>query len=140
MSSQPDDAAIAPPAGDPLGVLTATAEVVRAARLVRVDWPAIETLAGQWAAEPWPEQAGLDALHFTDGTERTANWVLLLDALNFCFWGEPGAPRWRVEWRGQALDGYYALAAALSRAVEQGRPVWDAAYLAALDEAELAEI
>ena len=140
MSSQPDDAAIAPPAGDPLGVLTATAEVVRAARLVRVDWPAIETLAGRWAALPWPEQAGLDALHFTDGTERTANWVLLLDALNFCFWGDPGQPRWRVAWRNQTLDGYAALAAALTRAIEEDHPLWDAAFLANLPAASLQEI
>lgn len=133
-------AGFVPPPRDRLGVLTTTAPVMHHARLVSLAADRIAELAAHWAAEPWPEQAGLDALHFTDGTERTANWVLLLDALNFCFWGEPGAPRWRVEWRGQALDGYYALAAALSRAVEQGRPVWDAAYLAALDEAELAEI
>jgi hypothetical protein len=133
-------AVFAPPPRDRLGVLTTTAPIVRHARLVRLDTHRIAELAAQWVTAPWPEQAGLDALHFTDGTERTANWVLLLDALNFCFWGEPGAPRWRVEWRGEALDGYYALAAALSRAVEEGRPLWDAAYLAALDQAELAEV
>ncbi len=142
MSSPPsrEQAIVLPPREDPLGVLTATAEVVRAARLVRIDWRALDALAARWATEPWPEQAGLDALHFTEGTERTANWVLLLDALNFCFWGEQGRPRWRVEWRGQTLDGYNALAAALSRAVDEGRPVWDAAYLAGLESATLEEI
>lgn len=134
------DATIAPPEYDRLGVLTATAAVVRAARLVRLDQPAIEALASRWAAEPWPEQAGLDALHFTDATPRTANWVLLLDALNFCFWSLPGEPRWRVEWRGEMLDGYNALAAALTRAVEHGRPLWDAAYLSGLSPAELEDI
>lgn len=126
-----------PPAGDRLGVLTTTAAVVRESALVRLDPPRLNELASGWVAAPWPEQAGLDALHFDDGTERTANWVLLLDALNFCFWGEPGQPRWRVTWRGQTLDGYAALAAALTRAVEEGRPLWDAAYLAALDADEL---
>lgn len=142
MSSHPHPAhpAILPPAADPLGVLTATAEVVRAARLVRLDWPAIEALAARWATVPWPEQAGLDGLHFTDCTERTANWVLLLDALNFCFWGETGQPRWRVEWHGQTLDGYVALAAALTRAVEEGHRVWDADYLANLSDSGLRDI
>jgi hypothetical protein len=128
------------PAHDPLGVLTGTAGVVRAASFVRLDQFALAALAARWAAEPWPQQAGLDALHFADGTERTANWVLLLDALNFCFWGDPGQPRWRVEWRDEVLDGYVALAAALSRAVAEGRPVWDAAYLAELSAAELEAI
>ena len=131
---------IDPPAHDQLGVLSSTAVVVRNARLVQLVEPHVAALAARWADAPWPEQAGLDALHFVDGTERTANWVLLLDALNFCFWGEPGGPRWRVEWRGQVVDGYYALAAALSRAVEDGRPLWDATCLAALAEDELAAI
>jgi hypothetical protein len=132
---------IDPPVRDPLGVLTATAPVVRGARLVRLSRPAIEALAARWAVSPWPEQAGLDALHFSDGTPRTANWVLLLDALNFSFWADkPHGPRWRVEWRGQMLDGYAALAAALTRAVEEGAPLWDAAYLAGLDAETLRHI
>ncbi len=69
-------------------------------------------------------------MHFSDGTERTANWMLLVDALNFCFWGEPGEARWSVEWRGNTWDGYYALAAALTRAMDEGVPLTDAAYLA----------
>ncbi|MGZ3582880.1 MAG: queuosine 5'-phosphate N-glycosylase/hydrolase [Ktedonobacterales bacterium] len=132
--------AIQPPDDDRLGVLTATSPVVHAAQYVRLDGGAIARCASRWAGAPWPDQAGLDALHFADGTERTANWILLLDALNFCFWGEPGQPRWRVEWHGQTLDGYAALAAALSRAVENGRPLWDAAYLADLTYGELQEI
>lgn len=131
---------IAPPEHDRLGVLSATAAVVRAARLVRIVPTAIAALAERWASQPWPEEAGLDALHFADGTPRTANWVLLLDALNFCFWGEPDQQRWQVEWHGQTLDGYAALAAALTRAVEEGCPLWDAAYLASMDESELRAI
>ena len=132
--------AIQPPNDDRLGVLSGTAPVVRAARFVRLDGAALIALAQRWERAPWPDQAGLDALHFNDGTERTANWVLLLDALNFCFWGEPGLPRWRVEWQGQTFDGYVALAAALSRAVEEGHPLWDATYLAELTHDDLAEI
>jgi hypothetical protein len=134
------DARIAPPPDDRLGVLTTTAPVARAARRVRIEPAALGGLAARWAEGEWPGHSELDALQFRDGSERTANWVLLLDALNFCFWGEPNGPRWRVEWRGQTLDGYAALAAALSRALEEGHPLWDAAYLARLDDRTLAEI
>lgn len=133
-------ATIQPPEDDALGVLTGTAGIVRAARLVRIDRPALEALAERWAREAWPEQAGLDSLHWIDGTWRTANWVLLLDALNFCFWSLPGRPRWRVAWRGQTLDGYAALAAALTRAVEEGKPLWDARFLAGMDAEALGDI
>ena len=81
-------------------------------------------------------------LHFRDGTWRTAAWVLVLDALNFCFWAQGDDPdaRWRVSFRGQVYDGYWALAAALTRAVEDGCPIWDAAFLAGISEADLAAI
>ena len=58
--------------------------------------------------------------------------MLVLDALNFCFWGEP---RWRVEYDGRVLDGYWALAACLRRALEAGVPLLDPSYLASVDEA-----
>jgi hypothetical protein len=133
-------AEIVVPVEDRLGVLAGTAPVVRDGWRVTVAGAALASLADRWAASPWPEQAGLDALHFQDGTWRTANWILLLDALNFCFWGEPGGPRWRVEWCGRTYDGYYALAAALSRALDEGYPLWDAAHLNRMDASTLATI
>jgi hypothetical protein len=132
--------AIAPPAHDRLGVLSATARVVQEAGLVRLDLAAIELMAARWAAHPWPRDTTFANLHFFDGTERTVNWILLLDALNFCFWSLPGQPRWQVEWQGRTLDGYNALAASLRHAMEEGRPLADAAYLAALEAADLEAI
>jgi hypothetical protein len=125
-----------PPAGDHLGVLTGAARVLREASLVRLDLDAIERLAARWAGEPWPENSAFPEMHYSDGTERTLNWLLLLDALNFCFWAFPGEARWRVE----TLDGYNALAASLSHAMNEGLPLHDAAYLASMDEETLAGI
>ncbi|MGO8951713.1 MAG: queuosine 5'-phosphate N-glycosylase/hydrolase [Ktedonobacterales bacterium] len=125
---------------DRLGVLTATAAVMRTSRYLTLDQAATRALAERWEVEPWPETTGFDSLHWSDGTERTVNFVLVLDALNFCFWGEPGQARWRISFRGQVLDGYNALAASLSRAVHDGCPIWDAGYLAAMRGEELAQI
>ncbi len=63
-------------------------------------------------------------------------WILVLDALNFCFWGQGTDPafRWRVEWRGELVDGYVALVAALTTAVENGVPLHDARFLANVDD------
>jgi hypothetical protein len=105
---------------DPLGVLETTAPVVAAARSVRIATapPAWDTHY-QWA----------------DGAGRTANAVLLLDALNFCFWPDPGEPRWQIEYRGEWVGGYWALAAALKRALEEGGcPLWDADFLQDIGE------
>jgi hypothetical protein len=142
MSSLPHDIseALQPPADDQLGVLTGAARALREASLVRLALDALERLAARWADAPWPENTAFAEMHYSDGTERTLNWLLLLDALNFCFWAFPTEPRWRVEWRGVTLDGYNALAASLSRAMDEGLPLYDAAYLAGLDEETLANI
>ncbi len=154
----PASAELVPPQQDRLGVLTSTLPVVLAAPQVSLNGARVATVADVWAAEPWPSAGWDTRIHFFDGTERTLNWMALLDALNFCFWGDPpkprsierGAtapvpdpdriPRWRVRWRNTWYNGYNALAVALRRAVEAGQPLWDAGYLARLDAETLGEI
>lgn len=128
------------PAHDPLGVLRSTLPVVQKARQVHLNLARVEALAARWAEAGWHTPAWDAALHFNDGTERTLNWMLLVDALNFCFWGEANQPRWAVEYRGQTYNGYMAEAASLMRALDEGYPLWDAGYLAELSEADLRHI
>jgi hypothetical protein len=130
---------------DPLGVLRSTATVMRTARDVTIDMDAVDaaanTMEGQEQAPEWDA-----ALHYRatgpDGDEHTAMWILVLDTLNFCFWGQGTDPsvRWRVDWRGELVDGYVALVAALTRAVENGVPLHDARFLASVDDDTLAAI
>ena len=121
-----------------LGVLESVQPVVAGSRYVQVDQAAIESLAPGLArriqAPTWHQR-----YHWSGGTpNQLANWLLVLDALNFSFWGEP---RWRVDHKGEKLDGYFALAASLTRAVEEeDRPLWDARYLSGITEGDLREI
>ncbi len=122
---------------DRLGVLSSTSYVVEHARHVAVDRQRAAAVAeallrGSSSTPVWDAER-----HFADGSALTANYVLVLDALNFCFWSEP---RWRVEFRGQVLDGYWALAAALKRSIEEGIPLLDARYLADLTRPQLEHI
>lgn len=134
---------------DVSGVLSSTRAVMLQARSVSLEYGRIQQLARQLVA---PQQTQADTLpapltpewpahyHFFDGTQRTVNWMLLLDALNFCFWGEKDQPRWQISYQGEVLNGYWAEAAALRRAAEEGKPVWDAGYLSNIDHQELAFI
>lgn len=130
------------PEDDPLGVLASTRAVVDAAVRVRIDDARVAAVAAMLGRELAAPPAWDDALHFRDGTWRTAAWVLVLDALNFCFWSDDPDPdrRWRVAFQGQTSNGYQALAAALTRAVAEGKPLWDAAYLATMTRDELSGI
>jgi hypothetical protein len=136
------------PQNDRLGVLSSTLPVIRATDRAMLDGERIRAVAREWAATAWP-QAGWDLdRHFFGDATRTLNWMAVLDALNFCFWGDatPGEtdparlPRWRVYWRNRWHDGYNALAVALRRATEAGFPLWDAAFLAEMSPETLAEI
>ena len=127
---------------DPLGVLQSTKLVVDTARLVSIDQEQLVATARELAtldvsAPDWSE------LHPVGRDDaETANLVLVLDALNFCFWQLPNPERrrWSVTWQGTTYNGYWALAAALKRSVEAGIPLADAEFLAVLTEDEMAEI
>jgi hypothetical protein len=125
-------------------VLATTWPVVRQAAWVEIDRERVEAvaeeLAGRQAApEPWASP-----FHFTDPADpdRTAMWVFVLDTLNFCFWSERPNPedRWRVAYRGEHVDGYWALAAALTRAMEEGASICDPVYLAMINATDLGRI
>lgn len=122
---------------DPLGILASTRQVVEDGEQVWINKDQLELLSIQWSKEfangslasvsSWN-----DAYHFHDGSPRTVNWLLLLDALNFCFWPDKDQPRWSIEYKGETLNGYWAEAAALKRAVEEDVPLWDAQYLSTI--------
>ena len=136
VSSQRDSS----PAPDPLGVRASTAAVMTGARHVRIVPEAAAAVAHRWANQRVTPPAWQSERHFFDGTHRSANWLLALDAVNFSFWSEDPAERWEVEYRGERLDGYRALAAALTRAVEEGTRVWDARTLADLTQGDVYRI
>jgi hypothetical protein len=143
MSNPPTPLPNIPPDQDPLHVLRSTKPVVERAALVRIDHAAVASVAADMLDEPVPPPEWDATLHYRDGTWQTAGWVFALDTLNFCFWGQdPADPerRWRVEIDGTIHQGYWALAAALTRAVHQGFPLWNAAYLAEIPEADVRAI
>ena len=97
------------PHDDPLQVLSTTSAVLEKAQSVTIDQDALRRIAADLGdlmahAPDWH-----DPRHFADGTWRTAGWVLVLDALNFCFWSQSANPnhRWHVEWDGRLEDGYW---------------------------------
>ena len=122
---------------DPLGVLSSTLLVVEQARSVSINFQSVELLAQKIARNHFTPVGWDNQLHWSGGADETANFILVLDALNFCFWGEP---RWIVSHDGQRYNGYWALAAALTRAMQQGLPLIDAGFLASIDEPTLGKI
>lgn len=64
-----------------------TAWVVARARYVTIDAGAIEGEAARIAGMEWPTWQ--HEYHFFDGGPLTVQFLLVVDALNFCFWPDP---------------------------------------------------
>jgi hypothetical protein len=136
------------PTYDPSGIFSSTRAVIELGEHVWINQNQVELLCQRWLQEKH-SQEGTPAsnavlwdtrYHFYDGSERTVNWLLVLDALNFCFWAEKDQPRWTIDYQGETLNGYWAEAAALKRAVEEGIPLWDAQYLSTISNETMAQI
>ena len=86
-------------------VLDSTRAVVEQAKQVRIDDAAIE----QWAKTVGPrdlKQHNVELYGYLAGNEaKLANIILLIDALNFCFWSSNPI---QVEWRGKTYERFNA--------------------------------
>jgi hypothetical protein len=104
-------------AADPLGVRAACRRVVDEALEVRLG--SLDAAAAALAERAVPRWDG--RRHYSG--ERIVEYVLVLDTLNFSFWGSG--------------RGYWQLAESLRDAFAAGDPLWEPARLLELDEAGL---
>lgn len=118
------------------GVLETCRQVAATARSVEIAADAVSALALRLAEQRAPVSDWHSPWHFFDGTARSATAILALDAVNFCFWGDDEASRWRVRIGEVWLQGYWACAACCKRAIESGMPLYDAPYLAQMSLAD----
>ncbi|KZC06590.1 PREDICTED: UPF0553 protein C9orf64 homolog [Dufourea novaeangliae] len=62
--------------------------------------------------------------HPSPDDPRAIDWIFILDTLNYSFWSKKGSLKWTVN--GQT--GYFALCAAIKRAIDEGKPIVDPEY------------
>ncbi|CAG9796875.1 unnamed protein product [Diatraea saccharalis] len=67
---------------------------------------------------------------------RTVDWIFVADALNFCFWSYSDNNKWTVD----NYSGYYALEAALSRALKEGHDITNPSYYSKITKEQLSVI
>ncbi len=114
-----------------LPVLESTRYVTEHSRHVRINKDAAhQMLLRGCVNDTWTPD-----LHLAD-----PDWIFVLDALNFCFWEEPGQTKWSIEYNGEELSGYWALAASLRRAMEEGVPLTNAEYLSTISSKNVEKI
>lgn len=125
-------------APDPLGVRAAAAFVARVSEHVSIDPEALAAYCRELAARDLAKASEWEgSLHFRGDDEQTLAYVFVLDTVNFSFWGDP---KWRREHGDRVLDGYWALAAALTAEAESNPAFLLPENLATLDAAALGRV
>ncbi|CAE6463259.1 unnamed protein product [Rhizoctonia solani] len=91
---------------------------------------------------PWPLDENIDIFSLESPARSTIDWIFLVSLLNFSFWSAlPSGERFAIEWLPpRSLDGntrwegYWALPAALNRALENGVPITDPKFYASQED------
>nr|XP_040219234.2 queuosine salvage protein [Anopheles coluzzii] len=116
--------------------------IVKNARHLTVHEEAIEKLADRVIRGIKEKEINIENFsqhehHPTAKDAHAPNWIFLIDTLNFCFW-TPGsdATKWKVD--GQT--GYFALCAAINRAMREGIDITNPAYYAKITLEQLESI
>src|SRR5262249_10232048 len=122
-------------------VLRSVQPVVRDSRYVRIDEGKLTALADRLAHETFiiPDFRGPQSIQ--EDTSRTIDYILVENAINFAFTDFGGSHKmFTTTFRGQQYSASQAMEASLTRALENGVPVLDGAFLASLTRAQLAKI
>jgi hypothetical protein len=120
-----------------LKVLESVEDALPLCRDVRIDRDMLEATAAAVAEE----QLGMPTWDFPvlerSDPELLASQIILFNAINFCYWGEP---KWQVEISGQWLGGSLAMLGAIQRAFLEGIALNDPRFLAELPKETLLHI
>ncbi|VDP70069.1 unnamed protein product [Echinostoma caproni] len=97
------------------------------AQHARIDELGVENLANEIVNNFAASDYGIHSWMAEELTPSSANdqaveWIFVTDLLNFSFWNKPS---YTVEYRGKQHTGYWALCAAVNRAIEDGVDLLD---------------
>lgn len=74
-------------------------------------------------------------LHPKVADEKAIDWIFVIDSLNFSFW-----PNLNEEYTIDGYNGYWALCAAINRALDNRIPITDAQFYANINEEQIKNI
>ncbi|KNC81635.1 hypothetical protein SARC_06058, partial [Sphaeroforma arctica JP610] len=78
-------------------------------------------------------------LHPDVADDNALNWIFVIDTLNFSFWSATDT-LYTVIYRNKPYTGYWALCAAINRALDEGIPITTPSYYAHSTEQQVAHV
>ncbi|KAH1003862.1 queuosine salvage protein [Dendroctonus ponderosae] len=83
-----------------------------------------------------PDNFSQTDCHPKPGDLNAVDWIFVVDTLNFCFWHFEDKEAWQVE----GYSGYYALCAAIKRAIKEGIDILNPNLTATITEEQLRNV
>ncbi|MCG8404371.1 MAG: queuosine salvage family protein [Phycisphaerales bacterium] len=118
-------------------VLETTEAAVQQAEHVSLDDAAIQNWASDVASDAL-RPSGYELYASLPGSqEQLANLVLLIDALNFCFWSPDPI---RIQWRGDTYERFNAMLVSLMLAAKYEPKWFDAEYWVSVPREEIRDV
>ena len=105
-------------------------------KYVFVDEERLKEVAKEFAREDLKTSNGREIVYPEEDDGLFVDFLGLDSTINFCFTDPWTKERFRTEYKGEIKSGYFAMAACLKRALEEGIPVLDCKWLkeASLDD------
>lgn len=119
-------------------ILSSTKYVTDNAKDVFIDYKKINTFCSAFKKEPiapWTNLVPVDFSIFNE--EEKVKFLLIQDALNFCFWGDP---KWEYYYKNKTHSGSMAMVIALFVGVEKNKKLLDFKVLKELNLAGIKKI
>jgi hypothetical protein len=121
-------------------VLSSTQFLVEEPRFVKIDSKKLEETAKKLSTEEFTIPDWKLPFHYDGDYETTIDCFMLGNSLNFAFTNFETGEKYAVEHDGVVWKGSSGMWAALKRAIEEGKPILDAEYLADISFDEVREI
>lgn len=120
-------------AASPNPVLKSVVPVVQSSgRHVSIDAVALLQFAKRIAGKPLEPSNWKMPNYIQEDSEKTVQFFMVENAINFKFWGKDSTERYSTEYKGIKWEGSAGMVASLTRALDEGIPVLDADYLSKL--------
>jgi len=108
-----------------------TKQVIKQAKNVRIDISKLKEAAkklsrGDFGKPVWSAEFHLQ----TDNKEAMLAYIILIDAVNFCFWSEK--ERWKIIYQKKTYNGYIALALAMKNYFDKNPEKANLKYFASI--------
>ena len=102
-----------------IDVLESTKYVVENSQHVKINRGKTKELAEKWGKSESVIPEWDKNYHFSNDSEKTCEYLFVLDSINFCFWAKEGTDKWKIDYNGKKIDGYNALAFSLKNIFEK---------------------